>query len=357
MSISRPDWAMVDDITKEPELTGETPVTTRIPVQEPDGTKKWISVGNLPNTAGGGETNRLRNDGTGEGAIAKTHDGATLPVKTLKAGANITITDGADEITIAAAGAGAHTHTLADITDAGDAAGKNVGTAAGTVAAGDHDHAGVYSPVAHDHDADYADIAHGHGGVYAPVGHDHDADYADIAHDHAGVYSAVGHTHDDRYYTETEVDAALAGKADSGHNHDTVYAKKAAAQTWSGTQSAFEMAGERRAIVTNATVTGDMSGSPVNLANGTAAKLTLTGNTTGLTFTGWPAGKYMQAVVRIAQGGSGGYSLAWAGVTTWFTDSGSAPDLSAQAAGDVTYVVLASFDGGTTIEAWTIGQE
>lgn len=33
-----------------------------------------------------------------------------------------------------------HTHTLSDITDAGDAAGKDVGTASGTVAAGDHGH-------------------------------------------------------------------------------------------------------------------------------------------------------------------------------------------------------------------------
>ncbi len=36
----------------------------------------------------------------------------------------------------------AHTHTLADITDAGDAAGLDVGTTAGTVAAGDHTHPG-----------------------------------------------------------------------------------------------------------------------------------------------------------------------------------------------------------------------
>lgn len=33
-------------------------------------------------------------------------------------------------------------------------------------------------------------------------------------------YSQLGHTHDDRYYTESEVDTALAGKSDTSHNHD-----------------------------------------------------------------------------------------------------------------------------------------
>ena len=34
----------------------------------------------------------------------------------------------------------------------------------------------------------------------------------------------TAHTHDDRYYTESEVDTALAGKASSTHNHEGVYA-------------------------------------------------------------------------------------------------------------------------------------
>ncbi len=37
--------------------------------------------------------------------------------------------------------------TLAKITDSGDAAGKNVGTGSGDVAAGNHDHSGTYEPV------------------------------------------------------------------------------------------------------------------------------------------------------------------------------------------------------------------
>ena len=56
------------------------------------------------------------------------------------------------------------------------------------------------------------------------------------AHDHNGTYytetevdsllagkAAASHTHDDRYYTETEIDAMLAGLPVSGHNHDDRY--------------------------------------------------------------------------------------------------------------------------------------
>jgi hypothetical protein len=38
--------------------------------------------------------------------------------------------------------------------------------------------------------------------------------------------STSNHTHDDRYYTESEIDNKLGGKASSGHNHDTDYLKK-----------------------------------------------------------------------------------------------------------------------------------
>lgn len=43
---------------------------------------------------------------------------------------------------------------------------------------------------------------------FAPVDHDHDAEYPPLGHDH-----------DDTYYTESEVDALLAGKADDDHTH------------------------------------------------------------------------------------------------------------------------------------------
>ena len=40
---------------------------------------------------------------------------------------------------------------------------------------------------------------------------------------HAGNFDAGGHTHDGRYYTETEVNNLLNGKANSSHNHDDRY--------------------------------------------------------------------------------------------------------------------------------------
>lgn len=39
--------------------------------------------------------------------------------------------------------------------------------------------------------------------------------------------AANGHHHDDRYYTETETDALLAAKSSTSHNHDTLYAQLA----------------------------------------------------------------------------------------------------------------------------------
>ena len=59
---------------------------------------------------------------------------------------------------------------------------------------------------------------------------------SDFAHSHSDLYYSKtdvdtklsgkansSHTHDDRYYTETEVDTKLSGKANSSHNHDDRY--------------------------------------------------------------------------------------------------------------------------------------
>lgn len=37
-----------------------------------------------------------------------------------------------------------------------------------------------------------------------------------------GSYAASGHTHDDRYYTESEIDSKLSGKANSNHSHYSI---------------------------------------------------------------------------------------------------------------------------------------
>jgi hypothetical protein len=71
---------------------------------------------------GVGEENTATNVGTGEGTIVKAKVGVDIPVKTLKAGTGVTIINNTDDITIEATGTGeANTNT-------------NVGTGEGTIA-------------------------------------------------------------------------------------------------------------------------------------------------------------------------------------------------------------------------------
>ena len=43
---------------------------------------------------------------------------------------------------------------------------------------------------------------------------------------HKRQFATAGHTHDDRYYTESEMDTKLGGKADAEHSHDDLYYAK-----------------------------------------------------------------------------------------------------------------------------------
>lgn len=54
--------------------------------------------------AGSGEANTQTNQGTGEGTLAKTKVGVDLPIKSLKQGANITLTNNVDDVTVAVSG-------------------------------------------------------------------------------------------------------------------------------------------------------------------------------------------------------------------------------------------------------------
>lgn len=116
-------------------------------------------------------------------------------------------------------------------------------------ASGDHDHDGAYAPIDHDHAIDdvtglsdqlqaITELVNGK----AASDHNHDDDYAAKTHTHTisevaeledqlGALSelingkaAVDHDH--AIADVTGLETALAGKADSGHNHDDAYAAK-----------------------------------------------------------------------------------------------------------------------------------
>ena len=85
------------------------------------------------------------------------------------------------------------------------------GTSGTSVSLGNHTHTG-YAASTHDHSAD--DIASGTFDIgRIPTGTS-PSTVALGSHTHAN-YSTTGHTHDDRYYTETEIDAALSTKLNS----------------------------------------------------------------------------------------------------------------------------------------------
>jgi len=61
----------------------------------------------------------------------------------------------------------------------------------------------------------------------------------------------VSHNHDDRYYTETETDYFLSGKADSGHNHDGIYSGVSHTHNEANTVSAGFMPASDKLFVNN----------------------------------------------------------------------------------------------------------
>jgi hypothetical protein len=101
---------------KEPSLPTKTGNTLKyLRVNAGETALEWNTISAL------GEINTSSNTGTGEGTLAKTKVLFDLPVKSLKQGTNITITNNADDVTITAAGY-THPNHSGDVTSTGDGA-------------------------------------------------------------------------------------------------------------------------------------------------------------------------------------------------------------------------------------------
>ena len=161
-----------------------------------------------------------------------------------------------------------HTHLLAQITDAGTAAAKDV-PASGDAAAdevvlgNDSRLTDARPPQTHTHDDRYytegelnvffagkSDVGHTHvlanisdagtaAGVNIPVSGDAATDEAVLGNDSrlTDARTPQAHTHDDSYYTESEIDTFLAGKSNTSHTH--VLANISDAGTAAGLNVAF----------------------------------------------------------------------------------------------------------------------
>lgn len=94
-----------------------------------------------------------------------------------------------------------------------------------------HNHAADYAALTHNHNTDYytkaqidvslagkSDTSHHHNAVYATIGHNHTGVYSAVSHDHDSDYAALAHNHDSDY-------AALV------HNHNTDYYTKGQVDT------------------------------------------------------------------------------------------------------------------------------
>jgi hypothetical protein len=82
----------------------------------------------------------------------------------------------------------------------------------------------------------------------------------------------------------------------------------------------------------------------LDLANGNVQKLTLTGNCT-LTLTSPTSGAYRSLLIYVFQDGTGSRTITWPGSVSWGT--AGAPTLST-AAGKMDKILLDTVDGGTT---------
>jgi len=164
------------------------------------------------NTEEGAEINDAISVGSGASLLTGSKQGSQVEIKSLVAGANVSLTPTATAVEIAAsAGAGggdvtgpdggvqnteiaAFDGTTGKILEGTGVLVANLGTGdvVGPASAVDSNFAafdtttGKLIKDSGSAAADFATAAHNHDGVYSPVGHDHNADYAPIAHVGAG---------------------------------------------------------------------------------------------------------------------------------------------------------------------------
>ena len=94
----------------------------------------------------------------------------------------------------------------------------------------------------------------------------------------------ASHTHDDRYYTETEMNTKLNGKADSGHTHTSIRMYNS---DWSGTDGSPVYANANKDYVNLAA--GNDAGNKwphvsCQRINGHALNMSLSGTTLSITW-------------------------------------------------------------------------
>lgn len=82
------------------DLSTDTPDNNDVLTYTTSG-NKWVPA--PPPGAGGGEANTVTNVGTGEGTLAKPKVGVDIPLKSLKQGTNVTLTNNTNDVTITSA--------------------------------------------------------------------------------------------------------------------------------------------------------------------------------------------------------------------------------------------------------------
>lgn len=242
------------------------------------------------------------------------------------------------------------TQLLATISNAGGAASLNVGAIAGTVAAGDHTHAGG----GHSHDDLYyteAQIdtflsAKLDGATFlAHTGDDANPHQVDAAQVGAytttqtdtllGTKAEVVHNHDDLYYTEAEIDTALGDKAAAVHDHDPDYAPAPTTLT------------------DGATITWDIDSKQSAIAD-----LLIGGTNRQLALSNVPATGLVTGALRITQNTGGNFTLllpaSGGGIFHLVSNGGAGAILLSTAASKIDLLTFVK-DGNYYL--WTLGKD